>query len=180
MEARPLEAGFRIPGVFRYIAVMAERIFFDAVLEPNRPLGARGIALVLGLVGAISFAAGVVFALHGAWPVTPFFGADVLLLAFAMKASVRASRRREHLFLTREALLIERIDSNGRAVREEINPYWLRVDHDDPERLGAELALVSGGRRWVVGSFLGAEERAGLADALRVALREARTALPAV
>jgi uncharacterized membrane protein len=54
----------------------------------------------------------------------------------------------------------------------------LRVDHDDPELLGAELALIWHGRRWVVGSFLGAEERATLADALRHALREARTSTP--
>ncbi len=157
---------------------MRERVFFDAILEPNRPLGAKGIAIVVGFVGLVSFAAGVMFVLKGAWPVTPFFGADVLLLAWAMRASVRASRRREHLILTSEALLIERISARGVAQREEINPYWLRVEHDDPDLLGAELALVSRGKRWIIGSFLGAEERASLASALRVALREAKTAPP--
>jgi len=34
------------------------------------------------------------------------------------------------------------------------------------------------GKRWVVGSFLGAEERVRLAEALRQALRDARVALP--
>jgi uncharacterized membrane protein len=110
--------------------------------------------------------------------VTPFFGADVALLALAMHVSVRASRRRERLTLTAQKLLIERISASGAARREELNPYWLRVDHEDPELMGCELALVSRGRRWVVGSFLGAEERASLADALRGALREARLALP--
>ena len=155
------------------------RVFFDAILEPNRPLGPKGLALVVGSVAAISFAAGVMFVLKGAWPVTPFFGADVLLLAWAMRASVRAARRREHLLLTSDSLLIERVAANGRTRREEINPYWLRVEHDDPELLGCELALVSRGRRWVVGSFLGAEERASLAEALRRALRDAREARPA-
>jgi len=154
------------------------RVIFDAVLEPNRPLGARGLALVIGFVALVSFVTGVMFALRGAWPVTPFFGADVALLAFAMNASVKAARRRERLILTSERLLIERISPNGLSRREEINPYWLRVDHEDPELLGAELALVSRGRRWIVGSFLGAEERASLAEALRRALSEARTALP--
>jgi uncharacterized membrane protein len=154
------------------------RVFLDAVIEPNRPLGPKGLMAVVGFVAAMSFAAGVVFVLKGAWPVTPFLGADVLLLAWAMRASVRASKRREHLILTSESLIIERITADGRARREEINPYWLRVDHDDPELLGCELALVSRNRRWVVGSFLGAEERAGLADALRRALREAREAVP--
>ena len=154
------------------------RVFFDAVLEPNRPLGAKGIALVLGSVAAFSFIAGIVFVLHGAWPVTPFLGADVALLAWAMRSSVRAAKRREHLILTQDALLIERIGVTGEAKREEINPYWLRVDHDDPDLLGSELALVSRGKRWVVGSFLGAEERASLAEALRKALREAREHAP--
>ena len=43
--------------------------------------------------------------------------------------------------------------------------------------MGCELALVSRGRRWIVGSFLGAEERASLAAALRRALSEARLAV---
>jgi len=157
---------------------MAERIFFNAVLEPNRPLGPGALGLVVGFIGAVSFTAGILFALHGAWPVTPFFGADVALLAWAMRASRRASRRRERLVLTRETLTIDRIGVRGETQREEINPYWLRVEHDDPDLLGADLALVSAGRRWIVGSFLGAQERAHVADALRHALRQARTALP--
>jgi uncharacterized membrane protein len=62
-------------------------------------------------------------------------------------------------------------------VREDLNPYWLHVEHHDPEHVGAELALVSRGKRWVVGRFLGAGERASLADALRAALGEARTSI---
>ena len=159
---------------------MSERIFFDAILEPNKPLGPRGLAMVVGFVALVSFCAGILFALRGAWPVTPFFGADVLLLAWAMRASVRASRKREHLVLTREKLVIERRGPRGEVRREEINPSWLRVDHDDPDLLGAELALVSRGRRWIVGSFLGAEERTNLAEALRRALRDARDFTPGV
>jgi uncharacterized membrane protein len=159
---------------------MERRVFFDAIVQPNRPLSPRGLALVIGFVGIVSFVAGIMFALRGAWPVTPFFGADVLLLALAMRASVRASRKHEHLMLTSETLLIERVSAKGVVQREEINSYWLRVDHDDPELIGAELALVSRGKRWTVGSFLGAEERASLADALRRALREARTCTPSL
>ena len=159
---------------------MERRVFFDAILQPNRPLSPIGLTLVIGFVGIVSFVAGILFALRGAWPVTPFFGADVLLLALAMRASVRASRKHEHLILTSDALLIERVSAKGEIRREEINPYWLRVDHDDPEFIGAELALVSRGKRWIVGSFLGAEERAALAEALRHALREARVYTPSL
>ena len=157
---------------------MGQRIFLEVVIEPNRPLKAGAIAAVIGFACVVSFVAGIIFAMHGAWPVTPFFGLDILLLAWAMRASVRASRRREVLRLNSEVLVIERVSANGRSVREEVNPYWLRVEHDDPELLGAELALVMHKKRWIVGSFLGAEERANLAQSLRQALREARTALP--
>ena len=157
---------------------MTKRVFLEALIEPNRPLKPGAIGLVIGFAAAVSFIAGIMFALHGAWPVTPFFGLDVLLLAWAMRASVRASKRREYLRLTSDVLIIERISAGGRVQREEINPYWLRVEHDDPELLGAELALVLHKRRWVVGSFLGPEDRARLAEALRLALRNARVALP--
>jgi uncharacterized membrane protein len=122
----------------------------------------------------LSFVTGVLFVLRGAWPVTPFFGADVGLLAWAFIAVRRASRRRERLLLTRETLLIQRIGANGTCVLETVNPYWLRVEHNDPERIGTELALVWKGRRYVVGGFMGADDRASLADALRHALRRAR------
>jgi uncharacterized membrane protein len=157
---------------------MTKRVFLEAVIEPNRPLRPWAMAVVIGFAAVVSFVTGFMFALHGAWPVTPFFGLDVLLLAWAMHASIRASRRREILRLTTDTLVIERVSANGRMRREEINPYWLRVDHDDPELIGAELALVMHKKRWVVGSFLGAEERAQLAEALRQALRDARIAPP--
>src|SRR6187551_2745409 len=98
-----------------------DRVFFDATLEPNRPLSPKGQMLLLGFVTAISLVTGAMFALHGAWPVTPFFGADVALLALALHISKRASKRRERLMLTSERLLIERISPDGAARREEIN-----------------------------------------------------------
>jgi len=155
---------------------MSERVFFEAVIEPNPPLPPRFLFLVVGGIAVLSFAAGVVFVLRGAWPVTPFFGADVLLLYWAFILVRERSRRREHIVLTQDRLTVERLSVGRRPVCHEINPYWLRVEHDDPERMGADLTLVSHGKRLVVGAFLGADERAGLAEALRAALAEARTA----
>ncbi len=155
------------------------KIFFDAVLMPNQPLAPRTLVFVLIGVAGLSFVCGVLFVLHGARPVTPFFGADVALLAWALNKSTMASRARERLTLTAGRLIIRRTSPKGEETVVEANPYWLNVDHDDPERMGRELALLSHGKRLVVGKFLGADERASLASALRVALREARAALPA-
>jgi uncharacterized membrane protein len=128
---------------------MSDEKLLDIVLEPNPPLPSRGVYFVLGVVALLSFIAGMVFVLRGAWPVTPFLGADVLLVAFAFRSVARRARRREILSLTRESLTLQRISPNGRIWREEINPYWLRVEHDDPEGIGTPLALVMRGRRWV-------------------------------
>jgi uncharacterized membrane protein len=155
---------------------VSDLVFFNAVIEPNRPLPPRGLFLVIGTIALISFIAGVVFVMHGAWPVTPFFGADVLLLYWAFILIRERSRRRERIVLTASELVVERKSVGRPAVRHTLNPYWLRVEHDDPERVGADLALVSHGNRLVVGSYLGADERARLADALRAALAEARAA----
>jgi uncharacterized membrane protein len=157
---------------------MGDGVLFDAMLMPNPPLRRRWLLLILGGVAGLSFCAGVAFVLRGAWPVTPFFGADVALLAWALEKSARAAQRRERLLLTYEALVIERIDPNGQGTAETLNPYWLKVEHEDPEGVGCELALVARERRWVVGSFLGAEERASLAEALRDALYQVRHSFP--
>lgn len=159
---------------------MNDDALLDVVLAPNPPLPPRGFYVIVGGIAALSFVAGVIFVLKGAWPVTPFFGADVLLLFWAFRKCAYAARRREHVRITHDELVIERIAADGRTRLERVNPYWLRVEHEDAERVGCELALVSRGRRWILGSFLGAEERASLADALRAALYRVRHTFPRV
>src|SRR5215213_7339799 len=99
---------------------MAGKILFDAVLEPNPPLKPRGVYAVLGAVALLSLCAGVMFLLQGAWPVTPFLGADVALLGWAFSAAYKASRRRERLIVTHGRVTIERIAPDGRASTEEL------------------------------------------------------------
>lgn len=151
-----------------------EEVLFDAVLSPHRSLGPRGFLLLMGAVAAVSFAAGLAFALAGAWPVMGFFGFDALLIYFAFRVNYRRARRRETLQLTREALRIEKIDAAGRVRRIDLQPYWLQVRIDDPPRNDSELTLQSHGRHWSIGSFLSAEEKGELAEALRDALQRVR------
>ena len=155
---------------------MTERVFFDAVIEPNPPLHPRGLFLVIAGIALVSFIAGVIFIMHGAWPVTPFLGADVLLLYWAFVLVRERAKHREYIHLTSEVLTVERKRPGLPSVKHELNPYWLCVEHDDPERTGAPLALVSRGTRLIVGAFLGADERANLAEALRAALAQAKAA----
>ena len=68
-----------------------EPALFVARLTPHRSLSRAGFVLVMAVLGAISFAAGMVFLLIGAWPVFGFFGLDVLLVYCAFRANYRAA-----------------------------------------------------------------------------------------
>lgn len=154
---------------------------FQAVLEPNTPLSGRRITFVAIGLATISFGAGTVFVILGAWPVVPFLGLDIALLIWALRANARAAKRSERITITTENFFLERFSSNGKRERAELPAYFLRVEHDDPGRLGAELAVVDGRntarKRLVVGSFLSPDDKATLADALREALHRLRNPL---
>ena len=146
------------------------RVFFDAVLMPHRSLSPVGFWLLMALLSAASFASGTFFALHGAWPVVGYFGLDVLLVYLAFRASYRSARLSETVTLTQEALLVERVGPRGERKRWRLEPYWLRVEMDEPPEHASQLRLTSHGRSLVLGAFLAPKERAALAAALRAAL----------
>ncbi|HYB09280.1 MAG TPA: DUF2244 domain-containing protein [Alphaproteobacteria bacterium] len=148
----------------------AQPLFFDAVLTPHRSLSPHGFWILMALICAASFLAGIFFVLHGAWPVTGFFGLDVLLLYIAFKASYRSARLRETVKLSAEALVVERVGLSGRRSSWTFQPYWLRIEIDDPPDHGSQLTLSSHGRSLAIGSFLSPEERLEVAQALRAAL----------
>lgn len=150
------------------------RVLFDAVLMPHRSLSPAGFWLLMALISGVSFVSGMYFMLKGAWPVTGYFGLDVLLIYLAFKASYRSARLYETVKLTEEALVIERVIPSGRRARWSFQPYWLRVEMDDPPEHGSQLTLTSHGRSLVIGSFLSPEERREVAEALRKALCRCR------
>ena len=154
-----------------------ERIFLDVVLTPHRSLGPRGFVIVLALLATISFVAGVIFVSIGAWPVFGFFGLDVALVYLAFRVNYREARAFETLTLTEDALTLRRVSAGGKERCVRLEPYWLRVEMDEPPEHGAPLILASRGERLSVGSFLSPEERLDLARALRAALATRNAAL---
>jgi uncharacterized membrane protein len=152
----------------------APRLLFDAILMPHRSLGPRGFWIVMALICGLSFVSGVLFVLRGAWPVSGFLGLDVLLVFIAFKASYRSARLYETVRLTEEALVVERVGPTGRRYSWRFQPYWLRVEMDDPPEHNSQLKLTSHGRSLAIGAFLAPEERHELAKALRGALRQCR------
>ena len=69
-----------------------EPTIFSAVITPHRSLGRVGFLVLMALFGGVSFVAGMVFLLIGAWPVFGFLGLDVLLVYWAFRLNYRAPR----------------------------------------------------------------------------------------
>ena len=149
---------------------------FDAVLHPHRSLSPLGFWLVMGAVAGVSFTAGVMFLTAGAWPVFGFYGLDVALIYWAFRASYRSGRLYERVHLTPDRLIVERVSPSGRLRRWAFQPYWLKVEMDDPPAHDSHLTLRSHGRTLVIGAFLTPEERLEVASALRAALARTRVA----
>jgi uncharacterized membrane protein len=92
----------------------AESVLFDATLRPNPPMSAAAFKLVVSAVAVVNLGFGLFLILRGAWPVTPFMGADVLFLAWALNAGRLAARAYERVKLTPDSLLVLRQPARGR------------------------------------------------------------------
>ncbi|HVZ67995.1 MAG TPA: DUF2244 domain-containing protein [Rhizomicrobium sp.] len=154
-------------------------VLLDIILRPNPPMPRKALLIVLIVVALFNFVFALSFVLRGAWPIAPFMGADVALLAWAFRSSRRAARRYEHLTLTADNLRILRQPAKGDADEVALNPYWVRVEMDDPPEPWSQLTLWSHGKGLQIGSFLPPDARAGFAGVLRSALRRARETVPA-
>ncbi len=152
-------------------------VFLDAVLAPHRSLPPKGFVAVMAVFGGISFVAGTVFVLRGAWPVMGFFGIDVALVYLAFRINYRSARRQERIRLAEDALTVERIDVRGARRSWRFQPYWLRVTLEEKADESNRLVISSHGRSLVLGSFLGAGERRSFAAKLQDALARWRTHL---
>jgi len=154
-------------------------VLLDRTLRPSPPMTPSALKLVLALVATINLVFGSVLAWQGAWLVMPFMGLDVMLLAWAFRASLRASRRHERVLLTPRVLTVERHPPKGPPSEIAFNPYWVRVDMPDPPEPGSQLTLWSHGKGVRVGTFLAPDEKLALAQILKSALRRARETIPA-
>jgi len=156
------------------IPIMGEALLFNTTLRPNPPMSAGVLKLVLAVVASINLAFATWFVAHGAWPVTPFMGADVALLAWAFQASRRAASRREELRVTRSSLCLDRFPPGGSPTHVEFNPYWVRVELEELPQTASRLTLRSHGRVEQIGAFLPPGERRSVAQQLRAAIWKAR------
>jgi uncharacterized membrane protein len=151
-----------------------DELQFRAILTPHRSLSPTGFLILMLALSAISFVTGVVFLTMGAWPVTGFFGLDLLLVYVAFKLSYRSGRLCEIVELTPGKLSLTRVHPSGRREQFACNPYWARVNLLEGPDGRTDLKLLSQGREEALGRFLTEAERRDFARVLRGALLEAR------
>jgi len=152
-----------------------EPILFSALLTPHRSLNRTGFIILMTVLSVLSFAAGIVFLIRGAWPVLAISALNVLAIYIAFKINFRRAKASEEISVTPSELRVKRISHRGHVVEWVLNPLWVQLDQVAHEEFGIErLYLVSRGRRVSIGSFLGADEKASFAKALRAGLLAAK------
>jgi uncharacterized membrane protein len=154
-----------------------DSLFFERVLLPHRSLPARGFHVLMLTLGLISVAVGIGFVSIGAWPVTGFFGLDVVLVYFAFRLSYRSARRSETIRLAGNAFTVERVGVRGECRVWQFQPFWLRVILEERSDERNRLLVASHGRSLVIGDILPPAARRELAASIREALRRWRDAL---
>ncbi|RAI45179.1 DUF2244 domain-containing protein [Rhodoplanes roseus] len=156
-------------------ALFNEPTLFSAVVTPHRSLGRAGVRIVILILAAAGAVLGTAFVLAGAWPVTGFLGLDVALVYWAFRVNNRSAVAHEHVLVTPSLLTVRRVDHTGAIAEWTLNPVWVRLDREtDPDFGLLRLALVSHGRRVVVGYWLSPAEREDFARALAAAIGEAK------
>ena len=152
-----------------------ESPLFSATITPHRSLGRKGFIAVMCAIGGVSFIAGIVFLIAGAWPVFGFFGLDVLLVYWAFKANYRAARAYETVTVTSSELVVRQVSHRGGTREFSFNPLWVKLEREaDPEFNAGKLYVVSRGEKFAIAGFLSPKEKDTFAKALLAALHEAR------
>ncbi len=152
----------------------ARRYYFDAVLTPNRSLSRRGFWLLMTVLVVVLGSLGLAFATLGAWPVAGFCGLEVFLVWGAFHLNYRSGRTVESVRLDDDALTVTRAVPHRPVKSWQFQPHWVRVNMDDPPDHDSMLRLSSHGRTVTIGSFLTADERLEVAQALRQAIEDWR------
>jgi uncharacterized membrane protein len=134
-------------------------------IRPNCALSARGAQTFFISAAVPPLTIAVFLSLHGFWPVLPFAGLELLVLAWALRASLERRHYCQSITVTEDAVSI-RLSHRGGAPQQVVFPrHWARVKLRRPAaRLHpSRLLIESHGRQCELGSFLTEEERRGLA-----------------
>ena len=135
---------------------------------PNCSLSVRGARGFFACACIVPLGVGAVFAVKGFWPVLPFAGLEMALLAWALSVCLERRFRSQTIVVTATEVSVE--SRARRSLARVVFPrHWAQVKLRRPAaRLHpSRLTIESHGRQCELGSFLTEEERRGLAAQLQ-------------
>jgi uncharacterized membrane protein len=133
-------------------------------IRPNCSLTVRGARLFFASACVMPFGMGGLLALKGFWPILPFAGLEMALLAWALRVSLERRFHSQTITVTESNVSVE---SRHRSSTERVvfPRHWAQVKLRRPAASlhPSRLTIESHGRQCELGSFLTEEERRGLA-----------------
>jgi uncharacterized membrane protein len=136
-------------------------------IRPNCSLTVRGARLFFASACVMPFGMGGWLALKGFWPILPFAGLEMALLAWALRVSLERRFHSQTITVTESNVSVE---SRHRSSTERVvfPRHWAQVKLRRPAASlhPSRLTIESHGRHCELGSFLTEEERRGLARRL--------------
>ncbi|HUK01906.1 MAG TPA: DUF2244 domain-containing protein [Steroidobacteraceae bacterium] len=138
------------------------------MISPNCSLSVQGACLLFASLTLSSMGVAAVMAWHGFWPVLPFAGLEMALLAWALRVSLERRHHRQTITVSQDDVCVESC-TRGCAVQVVFPRHWAQVKLRGPSsRLHpSRLVIESHGRQCEVGDFLTENERRGLAMRLK-------------
>lgn len=133
-------------------------------IRPNCSLSVRGARCFFAGVCVVPLGLGGVFAVNGFWPILPFAGLEMALLAWALRAALERRFHSQTITVSEADVSIES-RASGRSDRVVFPRHWAQVKLRRPAASlhPSRLTIESHGRQCELGSFLTEEERRGLA-----------------
>jgi uncharacterized membrane protein len=154
---------------------MTQSPLFAALLTPHRSLSPQGVRWVIAFTAMMASIPGIAFYAMGAWPVVGLLGLDVLVLYWALNASLADREMFEEITLWPDALDIRHVSKKGRETALSFNPFFIRLSvvRDNEDRVTA-LKIVTRKDEVEIGRFLTPGDKASFADAFGHALSRAK------
>lgn len=137
-------------------------------LAPRCSLTPRSAGVFIAVFAAGTLGVAGFFTLRGFWPILPFAGLEIALLAWAVRASMRKGGERETILVSEDTVTVRRTTARGED--SSVFPrHWVKVKLHAPLAVlhPSRLVLESHGRACEVGGFLTEEERRSLAARLK-------------
>ncbi len=147
------------------MAPLADSLPFVHLSTPNRSLGVVAQRWVLGAIAATTLGVAACATAIGAWPVMPFAGLEVCLVAFAFRVLREHDADYERLEVGEFEVQVEARDAQS-VTRFVAHRPWARVVLRE-RGARCTLRLAYAGRAVPLGRLLSDEGRRQLAESLR-------------